>query len=142
MAPKEELSIEVGQVDGVHVDDVEVGEAGEGQVLEQLAAQAPRAHDQHSHRPQRLQVLTTRRERVHRGQRARSAKYREAQKYGGHPELHSWSRSDGGGCREFQQKPETDFGAGKRKEFEAEESATTEVDVSVTGLWEREDVPI
>lgn len=47
MNPEEELSVEVGDVDGVHVDDVQVLEAGEGEVLEELAAQAAGPHDEH-----------------------------------------------------------------------------------------------
>ena len=47
--PEEELSIEVGYVDGVHIDDVQLLEAGEGQVLEELAAEPARAHNQNLH---------------------------------------------------------------------------------------------
>jgi hypothetical protein len=37
----QELSVQVGDVDGIHVDHIDVPEAREGQVLEQLAPQAP-----------------------------------------------------------------------------------------------------
>ena len=45
--PEQELAIQVGDVDGVHVDDVDAAEARQRQVLEQLAAQAARADAQH-----------------------------------------------------------------------------------------------
>jgi hypothetical protein len=44
---EEELPVQVGHVDGVEVDDVDVGEAGEHKVLEQLAANAAGANHQH-----------------------------------------------------------------------------------------------
>ena len=47
--PEEELAIEVGYVDGVHIDDVQLLEAGEGQVLEELAAEPTCAHNQNLH---------------------------------------------------------------------------------------------
>ena len=42
--PEEELAIEIGDLDGVHVDDFNLSEAHERQVLEQFAAEASRAH--------------------------------------------------------------------------------------------------
>mmetsp|Transcript_34937 Transcript_34937/g.88023 ORF Transcript_34937/g.88023 Transcript_34937/m.88023 type:complete len:524 (+) Transcript_34937:51-1622(+) len=45
---EQELSVEVGDVDGVHVNDVDVRKAGEREVLQQLAAQAARADHQHA----------------------------------------------------------------------------------------------
>ena len=44
IAPEEELAVQVGHVDGVHVDDVHVLEARERKVLQDLAPQAPSAH--------------------------------------------------------------------------------------------------
>ena len=44
--PEEELPVQVGEVDGVHINDVNVAEAREGDVLEQLAAQAARADNE------------------------------------------------------------------------------------------------
>lgn len=43
---KEELPVQVGDVNCVHVDDVDVAEAREGEVFEHFAAQAPGAHDE------------------------------------------------------------------------------------------------
>jgi len=43
---EEELPVEVGDVDGVQVDDLHLLEARQHQVLEQLAADAPCAHHQ------------------------------------------------------------------------------------------------
>lgn len=43
---EEELAVEVGDVDGVHVDHVDGAKPRQRQVLEQLAAQAPGAHHQ------------------------------------------------------------------------------------------------
>lgn len=48
--PKEELPIEVGNLDGVHVDDIDVLEARQSQVLEQFAAQPTSPHHQHPHK--------------------------------------------------------------------------------------------
>lgn len=47
LVPEEELAVEVGEVDGVEVDYVDLGEAREGEVLDDLAAQAAGADDQH-----------------------------------------------------------------------------------------------
>lgn len=44
MKPEEELAIEIGDLNGVHVDDFNVSEAHEREVLEQFAAEASRAH--------------------------------------------------------------------------------------------------
>lgn len=41
--PEEELAVEVGHVDGVHVDDVDVGKAHEREVLEDFASQTASA---------------------------------------------------------------------------------------------------
>ena len=38
MRTKEKLTVEVGDVDGVHVDDVDLAKAGEGKVFEEFAA--------------------------------------------------------------------------------------------------------
>ena len=46
-APEEKLAVQVAGVDGVHVDEVDVAEAREGQVGEQLAAEAAGADDEH-----------------------------------------------------------------------------------------------
>jgi hypothetical protein len=43
--PEEELAIEVGDVNGVHVDNVDVAKAGEGKVLQEFASQATGADD-------------------------------------------------------------------------------------------------
>lgn len=42
------MSVEVGQIDRVEVDDVNLAEAGEDQVFEQLAPDAASAHHEHS----------------------------------------------------------------------------------------------
>lgn len=47
LAAKEELSVEVGHVDGVEVDDLDVFEARQHQVLEQLAPDPARTHHKH-----------------------------------------------------------------------------------------------
>ena len=47
--PEEELAVEVGDVDGVHVNDAQLLEAGEGEILEELAAEPAGAHHQHLH---------------------------------------------------------------------------------------------
>mmetsp|Transcript_4706 Transcript_4706/g.14215 ORF Transcript_4706/g.14215 Transcript_4706/m.14215 type:complete len:206 (-) Transcript_4706:113-730(-) len=44
---KEELPVEVGHVNRVHVDDVQVPEAGQGQHFQKLAPKAPSANDEH-----------------------------------------------------------------------------------------------
>lgn len=54
---KQKLSIEIGQVDGVHVDDVNVREAHVGEVFEQLAAESAGAHDQKFDLTQTLEIL-------------------------------------------------------------------------------------
>lgn len=41
---EQELAIEVGQVNGVQVDDVNVTKAGEGEVFEQLASNSASAY--------------------------------------------------------------------------------------------------
>ena len=46
--PEQELAVQVGHVDGVHVDYINVAEPRQRQVLEQLAAEAARADAQHS----------------------------------------------------------------------------------------------
>lgn len=48
---EEELAIEIAQVDRVEVDDVDVAEAREDEVLEELAADTARAHHEHSRLP-------------------------------------------------------------------------------------------
>jgi len=45
---EEELAVEVGHVDGVEVDHVDLAEAHEREVLEQLAAEAAGADHQHA----------------------------------------------------------------------------------------------
>lgn len=44
--PEQELTVKVGDVDGVHIDDVNVFEAGQGQVLEDFTAQTTGTNDQ------------------------------------------------------------------------------------------------
>jgi hypothetical protein len=46
VSAEEELSVEVGDVDGVHVDDVYVAKACEGEVFEELAAETAGADDE------------------------------------------------------------------------------------------------
>ena len=48
-APEEELAVEVGHINGVHINDVQVPKAAQGQVLQQLTAQAASAHAQHAY---------------------------------------------------------------------------------------------
>ena len=55
--PVQELPVEVGKVDGVHVDDVDAEEAGQGEALEQLATEAPRPDDQNLRVRHAFQVL-------------------------------------------------------------------------------------
>ena len=43
---EEELSVEVGDVDGVHINDVYVAKAGEGKVFEELAAETAGPDDE------------------------------------------------------------------------------------------------
>lgn len=43
---EEELAVEVGNVDGVHIDDMDVVKAGEGEVGEDLAAETASADDE------------------------------------------------------------------------------------------------
>ena len=43
---EEELAIEVAEVDGVEIDDVDLAEAGQGEVLEEFAADAACADEQ------------------------------------------------------------------------------------------------
>lgn len=45
---EEELAVQVGEIDGVQVDDVDVAEAGEEEVLEQLAADTAGADEEDS----------------------------------------------------------------------------------------------
>jgi hypothetical protein len=40
---EEELAVEVAEVDGVEIDDVDFAEAGQGEVLEEFAADAASA---------------------------------------------------------------------------------------------------
>lgn len=40
LMPEQKLAVEVGEVDGVEIDDVDVAKSGEDEVLEQLAANA------------------------------------------------------------------------------------------------------
>ncbi len=47
--PEQELAVEVGHVNGVHVDHIDLAKAAQRQVLEQLAAQAARPNAQHAH---------------------------------------------------------------------------------------------
>ena len=55
---RSDLPVEVGHVDGVHVDDVNVGEAAQRQVLEDLAAEAAGADHQHASLKQSQSVIT------------------------------------------------------------------------------------
>lgn len=45
--PKEKLAVEVGHVDGVHINDVNVAKASKSKILEELAAQATCTDTQH-----------------------------------------------------------------------------------------------
>ena len=45
LLPKQELSVEVADIDGVHVDQVDALEPHQGQVLEDLAPQAAGPND-------------------------------------------------------------------------------------------------
>ena len=47
--PEQELAVEVGHVDGVHVNYVDLAKAAQCQVLKQLAAQAACPHAQHAY---------------------------------------------------------------------------------------------
>ena len=47
--PKQELSVQIRQLDDIHVDYVDVFEAHEAAVFEDFAAQASRTHDQDAH---------------------------------------------------------------------------------------------
>jgi hypothetical protein len=44
--PEQKLAVEVGEIDVVAVDDVDVGEAGQSEILQELAAEPPCADDQ------------------------------------------------------------------------------------------------
>lgn len=46
LVAEQELAVEVAEVDGVEVDDVDLAKAGEDQVLEELAADAPSSDHQ------------------------------------------------------------------------------------------------
>jgi hypothetical protein len=46
MCAEEELSVEVGDIDGVHINDVYVTKAAEGEVFEKLAAETAGADDE------------------------------------------------------------------------------------------------
>jgi hypothetical protein len=48
LVAEEELAIEVAKINRVEVDDVDLAEAGQDEVFEQLAANAARAHHQHA----------------------------------------------------------------------------------------------
>lgn len=45
---EEKLAIQIAQVNGIEVDDMDFAKAGKEEVLEQLAADATSAHEQHS----------------------------------------------------------------------------------------------
>lgn len=45
------MAVEVAQVDGVEVDDVDLAEAGENEVLQQLTANAASAYHEHARLP-------------------------------------------------------------------------------------------
>jgi hypothetical protein len=51
LVAEQKLPIEVAQVDGVEVDDVYLAEAGEDEVLEQLAANATGSYHQYARLP-------------------------------------------------------------------------------------------
>jgi len=46
--PKEELPVEVRKLDGIQIDDVDLLHTRQGQVLQDLAAQPPSTHHQHT----------------------------------------------------------------------------------------------
>jgi hypothetical protein len=48
LVAEEELAIEIAQINRVEVDDVDLAEAGQDEVLEQLAADAAGAYHQHA----------------------------------------------------------------------------------------------
>ena len=68
--PEQKLSIEVGQIYGVHVDDVDLAETHEGQVLEQFASQPTSADDEDAHVLQHDVQQLRRRLELGMGQRA------------------------------------------------------------------------
>ena len=51
LVAEEKLAVQVAQVDGVEIDDVDFTEAGESEVLEKLAANAASAHHEHARLP-------------------------------------------------------------------------------------------
>jgi hypothetical protein len=52
LVTKQKLAIEIAQVDGVEIDDVYFAEAGEHEVLEQLAADSASANQEHARLPE------------------------------------------------------------------------------------------
>jgi hypothetical protein len=48
LVAEQELAVQIAEVDGVEVDYVDVAEADEDEVLEQLAADAARADHEHA----------------------------------------------------------------------------------------------
>eukprot|EP00962_Isochrysis_galbana_P059433 scaffold33026_cov129-Isochrysis_galbana.AAC.3 len=46
--PEQELAVEVGDIDGVHIDDIEVTKPRESEVLQQFASEPPGADDEHT----------------------------------------------------------------------------------------------
>jgi hypothetical protein len=48
LIPEKELPIEVAEVDGVEVDDVDLAKAGEDEVLEKLASDSSGAYHQNT----------------------------------------------------------------------------------------------
>ena len=47
MLPEQELPVQVADVNGVHVDDVDVFEAHEGQILEEFTTEASGSNDKY-----------------------------------------------------------------------------------------------
>jgi len=46
--PKQELPVEIGYIDGVHINDIDLFEAGKGKILENLTAEAAGSNDEDS----------------------------------------------------------------------------------------------
>lgn len=51
LVAEQELAVEVAKIDGVEIDNVDFTEAGENEVLEQLAANAASSYHEHARLP-------------------------------------------------------------------------------------------
>jgi hypothetical protein len=64
LRPKQELPIQIGHINGVHIDDVDVAKAHEGEIFQQLASETAGADDEDAtHLPQEGQRFRRRFER-------------------------------------------------------------------------------